>query len=484
MANDPQQSVIDFVEDTLQECRVNAQSGSESRLFNITVRLATCLLAINMLLLLLTNDQQSFATFTDVFTTLSSLYMIVENRLQLVRRSGSHLISFEMGRPRIDIDFHQVESLLELDMSLHEVACFLGVSRTTLWRRLSDANLSASRFTDIDDNTLDLVIASITHNSPNVGISMLTGHLRSANIHVSRRRIRNSLVRLSPLNVLLRHLTTVHRRQYTVPGPNSLWHIDGHHSLIRWRMVIRGGVDGYSRMIVFLHCSNNNRASTVLPQFMQAVQSYGWPCRVRSDQGLENIEVARAMIRHRGLGRRSHITGASVHNQRIERLWRDTFNSVAHLYYSMFYDMEDTGCLDPFDDRDLFCLHYIFLPRIQCQLQQFVHSWNRHPLRTERNQSPITLWTNGIQEALHNPCDTSNSSILEGMASFGTDADGPPANPFDQGAVNVPEINIDLSEDQLQVLRSQFDPLSSSDCYGLDHYIALRHAIHQLISPL
>ena len=70
------------------------------------------------------------------------------------------------------------------------------------------------------------------------------------------------------------------------------------------------------------------------------------------------------------------------------------------------------------------------------------------------------------------------------MASFGTDADGPPANPFDQGAVNVPEINIDLSEDQLQVLKSQFDPLSSSDCYGLDHYIALRHVIHQLlISP-
>ena len=42
-------------------------------------------------------------------------------------------------------------------------------------------------------------------------------------------------------------------------SPNSLWHIDGHHSLIRWRIVIHGGIDGYSRLIVFLHASTNNR---------------------------------------------------------------------------------------------------------------------------------------------------------------------------------------------------------------------------------
>ena len=77
-----------------------------------------------------------------------------------------------------------------------------------------------SRFTDIDDSTLDDVISSITHNFPNIGISMLTGHLHASDIHVSRRRIRNSLVRLSPLSVLLTSLTTVSRRRYTVPAPN------------------------------------------------------------------------------------------------------------------------------------------------------------------------------------------------------------------------------------------------------------------------
>ncbi|KAF4114111.1 hypothetical protein G5714_004334 [Onychostoma macrolepis] len=40
---------------------------------------------------------------------------------------------------------------------------------------------------------------------------------------------------------------------------NSLWHIDGNHKLIRWRIVIHG----YSRLVVFLRASDNNRGGTV-----------------------------------------------------------------------------------------------------------------------------------------------------------------------------------------------------------------------------
>lgn len=67
---------------------------------------------------------------------------------------------------------------------------------------------------------------------------------------------------------------------------------------------------------------------------MEGIKMYGIPERVRSDKGLDNISVADFMISQKGTGRRSMITGPSVHNQRIERLWRDVYSGVLSYYYN------------------------------------------------------------------------------------------------------------------------------------------------------
>ena len=138
------------------------------------------------------------------------------------------------------------------------------------------------------------------------------------------------------------------------------------------------------------------RASTVYQCFIQAIGHYGLPSRVRSDQGQENCMVARHMLEFHGENRGSMITGSSVHNQRIERLWRDMHYSVTKLYYRLFYFMKDLRILNPGNNLHIYALHFVYIPRINKALQAFQDGWNSHGIRTEHGQSPSQLFVSGI----------------------------------------------------------------------------------------
>lgn len=297
------------------------------------------------------------------------------------------------------------------------------------------------------DEELDRIVSEVHRRHPNTGYKLMRGHLNAIGVHVPISRLQESLRRIDAEGVYMRRLRlhVLRRRQYSVPGPNALWHIDGNHKLIRWRFVVHGGVDGFSRLVVYLTVAGNNRANTVLQSFMNAVEQYGLPSRVRSDKGGENADVAEFMIRNRGTDRSSHITGRSVHNQRIERMWRDVYEHALDLFYQIFSSFEHQGTLNPDNEVHLFALHRVFIPLIQRSLDSFREAWNFHGLRTERNRSPQQLWREYREQGpLEDP--------IEVNGDYAIDWNGP--HRCHRGSVTVPEIQLvrELSDEEVATL--------------------------------
>lgn len=194
-------------------------------------------------------------------------------------------------------------------------------------------------------------------------------------------------------------------------------------------------MDGFTRTITFLTCSTNNRASTVLQSFLQAIEQFGVPARIRTDKGCENQQIARFMLNVRDINNPniripsvfaktanttaggnneaqegggdfiymdnngdnvvlfpSVVVGRSVHNERIERLWNDIFKDFTQFYKDLFEYIEIRFQID-FSSNLIakYCLHYFFLLRINQSLERCIKAWNLHPLRTERHVSPYQL---------------------------------------------------------------------------------------------
>ncbi|KAJ3974861.1 hypothetical protein EV361DRAFT_969607 [Lentinula raphanica] len=132
------------------------------------------------------------------------------------------------------------------------------------------------------------------------------------------------------------------------------------------------------------------------------------------------------MMNRYGVERGSYIWGRSVHNVRIERLWRDVTQAFGLKWYNFFFDLEAEAGLLPDNDTHIWLLHVLFLAAIDQDAAEWAEGWNHHKVSfdgEERERSPKDMFFFGaLQQGLRGPRDGIDEAI-QNLHHYGIDWD-------------------------------------------------------------
>ena len=132
------------------------------------------------------------------------------------------------GHPKLEVNVQQINFLREIGFTWSNIASILGISTKSLYnKRVKLGIVDVNDYTSLSDSELLDVVCTVKEKLPDVGEKMLLGILNSRGIKVRRKHLRQAIHIVDPINTTLRWSSKLHRRIYSVPGPNSLWH--GNH---------------------------------------------------------------------------------------------------------------------------------------------------------------------------------------------------------------------------------------------------------------
>ena len=120
-------------------------------------------------------------------------------------------------------------------------------------------------------------------------------------------------------------------------------------------------------------------------------------------------------------------------------------------------------------------MHSIFIPRINRSLLEFLGQCQNHPVSTERNMSPLQLFTSGILENMHSGYSGVGSVLnAEELYHYGFDPEGPfclrrrlPGH--------CTKRRSSLTDDQQSYLQVNCHPQAGD---GIDAYVSCLNILH------
>jgi hypothetical protein len=190
-----------------------------------------------------------------------------------------------------------------------------------------------------------------------------------------------------------------HDKVFRCPGPLHVLSLDGNDKMKglnnnEFPFGIYGGIDCFSRKILFLTVMVNNRdaAATGTDYFKMLLNLKVCPRFLQVDLGTETAVIAaiHSAIRDQLPGGSSWdkdpkfvIYGPSTSNVTIERFWNLSNTSVVALLKPHLQKLRSELLYDPNENFDRDLLAYLFIPVIQSELDVLSERHNNHRIRKQ-----------------------------------------------------------------------------------------------------
>ncbi|GAA93201.1 hypothetical protein AKAW_11313 [Aspergillus luchuensis IFO 4308] len=285
------------------------------------------------------------------------------------------------------------------------------------------------------------------------GRELLFAHMRGEYLIIPRYRLHDIYRTIAPEAIQQRKNDMQRSRgSYIVPGPDMIWSVDGYMKLDPYGIQIYAAIDANSRYIIWIYIGIDTRTSvSVVRQYLDTIHERKIICnQIRSDHGSETSLLAKAHCYLRRAyepeieATQCYIFGSSTANQRIESWWAQLSKSLLFRYRNYFKALIEVGDFSKDVIPDQIALYAVYMPILRTQVSSYVHTWNQHSIRKQRERPHVvseTLeWCQGI------------------LLGLGFDPEKPPPVRPDEAEAPFRTIYLGLRERVITHMRSDTKP--------------------------